>query len=352
LGREEGECFEQALQEAIEDTGNICHDNVEGTSWFFFTIMTTVGFGNQTPVTFEGRLLIYIAGIASLILFAAVLGSAGYIITTIFDDFVSRLTFAKFVQHPLVGVLLWGGIWIAWASAIAYGADIWWANRLPDFDADVVDTMWFAFISTSTIGLGDYFLQPEVMFASDALTFSILFLIGFVLLSTFLKKLGDLLFAMLPKRQNSLKTRLKESNLIFWSRWPCFDTQEEKETGGDDGSSQQVQQEEMKQQVERVEALKSHLPNRSLPPPMNTMCLEGDKDMAHLLDEEEMILKALLVSIEHRRTEIVNRVSNLDKKSGLDLEGTALPRPFRPHYSQMQLLHKIHETSPMPSSDL
>jgi hypothetical protein len=33
--------FEQAALEA--SGGAVCHDNVEGTSWFFFTIMTTVG---------------------------------------------------------------------------------------------------------------------------------------------------------------------------------------------------------------------------------------------------------------------------------------------------------------------
>lgn len=42
-GGDETGCFEQALQDAVAATGDICHDNVEGTSWFFFTIMTTIG---------------------------------------------------------------------------------------------------------------------------------------------------------------------------------------------------------------------------------------------------------------------------------------------------------------------
>lgn len=42
-GGDETGCFEEALQDAVAATGDICHDNVEGTSWFFFTIMTTIG---------------------------------------------------------------------------------------------------------------------------------------------------------------------------------------------------------------------------------------------------------------------------------------------------------------------
>jgi len=42
-GGDSNECFEQALEEASAATGDVCHANVEGTSWFFFTIMTTVG---------------------------------------------------------------------------------------------------------------------------------------------------------------------------------------------------------------------------------------------------------------------------------------------------------------------
>jgi len=72
-GGEEIECFEQGLEEASATAGDICHDHVEGTSWFFFTMMMTIGYGNQAPITDEGRLWIYIAGITSLIFFAGLL---------------------------------------------------------------------------------------------------------------------------------------------------------------------------------------------------------------------------------------------------------------------------------------
>ncbi|CAJ1954002.1 unnamed protein product [Cylindrotheca closterium] len=304
------ECFEQAIEAASAGTGDVCHANVEGTSWFFFTIMTTVGYGNQAPITEEGRLVIYIGGIAALILFASVLGSSGYIILAIFDDTVERFYLSRFLSIPIVGVVMWGGIWIAWAYGIATDADNWWAERLPDFEVDRDDALWFAFISTSTIGLGDYSLHPAVMFGSDALWFSAEFLIGFVFLSTFLNKIGEFLFSMLPKRKNSLETRLKETNLFFWKHWPCTDylrsyMLEVESEATSQASEQQQQQPDMQQQVQRVEELKSHLPNQSIPPQLITM-EDENKTMDSLLEEEEMILKALLESAEQRRSELRN----------------------------------------------
>jgi len=66
------------------------------------------------------------------------------------------------------------------------------------------------------------------------------------------------------------------------------------------GSSESPQL-QMQQQEERVQLFKSQLPNNSLPPPINTMYADGDKDMEQLLDEEELILEALIESLIQRR---------------------------------------------------
>jgi len=304
-GGDETECFEQALEDASAFTGDICHDNVEGTSWFFFTVMTTVGYGNQAPITDEGRLLIYGAGIACLIMFAAVLGSASYIILAIFDDFVSRFWMSRFLKYPLVGVGLWGGIWIAWAYGIAVGADNWWQERLPDYDVYRDDSLWFAFISTSTIGLGDYFLQPEVMFASDALWFSSVFLIGFALLSTFLKEIGELLYSVLPKRDSSLETRLKRTNIFLWKHWPCTKNGYLRSIAYNENSEFFDEMLEQQEQADWVEFLKSRSEDQGFP--LDNMDSGGEKDMDDLLDEEEMILHALLESVAERRDAMHDR---------------------------------------------
>lgn len=54
-----GDDYEAYLRSVQEATGaSACEENMGGTAWFFFTIMTTVGYGNQTPVTNDGRLLV------------------------------------------------------------------------------------------------------------------------------------------------------------------------------------------------------------------------------------------------------------------------------------------------------
>lgn len=272
------------------------------------------GYGNQAPVTDDGRLLIYIAGTFSLILFAAVLGSTGYIILAVFDDFVSRFWLSKCLKYPIVGVLLWGSIWLCWSLLIATDADLWWQARLPDFDADQSDTLWFAFISTSTIGLGDYFLQPEIIFASDALKFSVEFLVGFVFLSTFLNKIGEFLFSIMPQRTNSLEARLHATNIILWKHWPCK------------AHSVETLEEALEEEVEkmdhhaRVEMLKSLLDDGFPPTPLRE---HEDESLPTMLEEEETILKALLASVESRRKEAQDS-SNSSLSVGGDDDPTAV----------------------------
>lgn len=77
--------------------------------------------------------------------------------------------------------------------------------------------MWFAYISTTTIGLGDYFLQPEVMFLGQVFVFSWQFLFGFVLISGFLSKFSEL-FGGLPGSEFNLKERLRKTNLATASK--------------------------------------------------------------------------------------------------------------------------------------
>ena len=42
-GGDSEDCFEQGLEAATALAANVCKENIEATSWFFFTIMTTIG---------------------------------------------------------------------------------------------------------------------------------------------------------------------------------------------------------------------------------------------------------------------------------------------------------------------
>jgi len=305
------EAFERSVAEA---TGaGSCRPNLGGTAWFFFTIMTTVGYGNQAPVTYEGRALIYSAGFISLIAFGAVLSTAGYVLSALVDDFVSRFWLSRFMQKPWVGMIVWGIIWLAWSLILATDMYWWWDARLPNFGATPSDSIWFAYISTSTIGLGDFYPQPEMVFASDALKLSLIFLVGFVFLSTFFNKIVEFIQSLLPARENSLEARLKATRfLLCWPKVKGLIVEEEEDTGPHLSPEEQAQ-------VDRIEALK-HFLTLERSPEANLDSSDRSRgslhssedgsqddhtvvDLSNLLDQEELVLRELLAHLEEKRLE-------------------------------------------------
>jgi hypothetical protein len=72
-----------------------------------------------------------------------------------------------------------------WFLIVSYDVNIFPA------DISLKDGYWFSFISTTTVGLGDIFLEPEVIQTRDLVTFPLLFLVGFVFLSSFLGKFAE-----------------------------------------------------------------------------------------------------------------------------------------------------------------
>lgn len=66
-----------------------------------------------------------------------------------------------------------------------------WKDQRLDEEMTLGEGYWFAYISTTTVGLGDFFLEPEVVTGMDLLTYPLMFLIGFTLLSAFLGKFAE-----------------------------------------------------------------------------------------------------------------------------------------------------------------
>lgn len=76
------------------------------------------------------------------------------------------------------------------------------------------DAYWFSYISTTTVGLGDYFLAPEVLGRVDLFIYPILFLLGFVYFSAFLGKFSSLFGKLLQKHTDRLAVRLERGSQI------------------------------------------------------------------------------------------------------------------------------------------
>lgn len=104
--------------------------------------MTTMGYGNVTPATEGGRALVYTVGFVSIILFAGILTTAGYIITTIIDDALNRSKYTKWLKIPLIQMLIWGALFYSFLCVIAQAA-IYWKRERVDVDLSFKDAYWF-----------------------------------------------------------------------------------------------------------------------------------------------------------------------------------------------------------------
>jgi hypothetical protein len=152
-------------------------------------------------------------GFLRILAFAGILLIAGSIVAVIYEDLLARCRL-KSLTHPSVECVLWDGTSAVWTCYLADRTLIWWNNRLVDFEADRWDSVWFAFLSTTTIGFGDFFLQPEVIFLPDLFRFSVLFLTGFVFLSTFLGLFGYFIAGCISDASGKLKERISKAKIM------------------------------------------------------------------------------------------------------------------------------------------
>jgi len=204
--------FRQSLEYA--NGFSHCSPNSAAGAWFWFTIMTTIGYGNTAPTTEGGRAMIYTLGFFSILLFAGVLGTAGTIVVTIWDDFIDRTKLHQ-LNIPWVGCIFWGCCYYAWMLVIAAVTQNWKAARLGE-DMDFSEAYWFSYVSTTTVGLGDYYLEHDVILRQDLFVFPVMFLAGFVLLANFFVKLSEVLTDLVPQNNRSLEETLADSDV------PCL----------------------------------------------------------------------------------------------------------------------------------
>ncbi len=206
-----------------EATGfNGCFPNTSGAAWFWFTVMTTIGYGNVSPRTEGGQAMIFTFGFLCILFFGVVLAQSGTIITAIFDDWVERVHLS-WLTIPSVACVFWGCLYYGWMLIIAAYTQEWKQFRLEE-EFQFGTAYWFSFISTTTVGLGDYFLEHSLILPVDLVAFSILFLLGFSLLSNFLVKLSELVVEIIGLRGPSLAEALRKTNAPCCPPFPQIST--------------------------------------------------------------------------------------------------------------------------------
>ena len=357
--REEGLEHNMAYRQSIKNaTGRYnCTLNIAGTSWFWFTIMTTVGYGNQAPVTQSGRYIVSGLGIPSIVAFGAILGSAGMVVRVLFNDLVGRvrqgiLNFVK-ARHintdsiwnnrlcrpfnMIIATLWWATVSFCWLVWMANYTLIWWKERwLPYADNTKLDSFWFAFITATTIGLGDFFIPPEVIFIQDVFHFSFLFLLGFVLLSSFLNSFGVLLWNLLFNKRKSFEDRIKKTNFLMSGDDQDVDA-------GADGDDDDDDDDCDSKTIQMLQKLLSDYQANGSSSTLNTT-----RRSTRQLEKEEELLQLVLVQIKDERMAIVqNRVivgpANEKKEESAEHNVPSTFRPLATVIQEEALLNQLLE---------
>ena len=152
-----------------------------GSTFFAFTIMTTVGYGTFAPRTDGGRAFACIFGVVGIIVTGFVLGVLTGVIDAMLERLhkrlVSRATYVSRRYAVRIKGLAATLLVVAYMSAVALVAA--WREGLPFGVA-----AYFVFITISTVGLGDYSLKADTM--GDVLLQFVLFLPGLALFAEYI----------------------------------------------------------------------------------------------------------------------------------------------------------------------
>jgi len=226
-------CRKEAVGRSVNQaTGAaMCNVNQGASAWFWFVVMTTVGYGNVSPVTAEGRWLVFGVGWISIIVWAILLYVAGRVVGIIIDDLFRKFNLRRLTEN-LPSVMVWLAVSVAWVVFVGEHY-VWWYNATehPDYfrftpfglrrggseqlaEISIEDAYWFSYISLLTVGLGDFSIAPECFFLSDLFAWTLSFLMGFTLISTFLGQVADLANSLFPDSGMKLKERLLNTTLV------------------------------------------------------------------------------------------------------------------------------------------
>lgn len=189
--------YDTAVDAANDVTKESCKTNTAGGALFWFTIMTTIGYGNTAPVTASGRALVFTMGFISILAFTACIGSASYVFLAIADDFFLRVIKMKRFANGFLSVLFWLVIFWLWILVLV-GVNALYSKARYGAVADAfVDRLWWAFISVTTVGFGDFHIPHDTFTLVDMLYVPLTLLVGFVFLANFLLKLCEVTFNMI-----------------------------------------------------------------------------------------------------------------------------------------------------------
>jgi len=200
----DGASKEEASTRAIQNASgtDACVINSAGGSMFWFTIMTTIGYGNIAPVTKGGRSLVFTMGFFSILAFTAVIGKAAYVLLSIVEDVFIRVHMPQ-VTDGWTSVAIWLFITFLWMLVIGESYLEYCERRgYDDYSQyDTFDAFWFGFNSVTTVGLGDFYIEHTNFRQTDMFYIPFGILLGLVFMSNFLIKFSETMIAIINKTE-------------------------------------------------------------------------------------------------------------------------------------------------------
>lgn len=196
------------------------------------------------------------------------------------------------------------------------------------------------------------------VFASDALKYSGLFMIGFVLLSTFFGKIAETLSALLPKKHNSLESRLQQTRVV--ACWPYgfmpWEAKPEDKPGDEVDVVDMVPDDQAL--IYRIEELHKLKPDPSVEDDgqedrgiVSTMTGNPIHSMnVELLTQEESLLQEWLTIVQNQKSLALRKQSQTQMVEVIpedpELQAADERAPAQEEESESGLVHVFEDPSP------
>lgn len=151
-----------------------------GSVYFVFTLMTTIGYGNFAPLTNAGRGLVMLVGFFGILLLGITVAAVQVALNSRFGRFCERHN-----RSPDTVLRIWilaSVLWIL-VSGVCY-------HLQNGADADYLESIYYSFVTFSTIGLGD-FTPQDYRTAYGLLVFVLNAFGGLLCIASLLSQLSD-----------------------------------------------------------------------------------------------------------------------------------------------------------------
>lgn len=262
-----GKYTKEEIEKALKATTGHgdCEAHVVGGALYWITVMTTVGYGNRMLISNGSRIMVYTAGFLSILMFATLIGRAADVLVMIFDDIAMRFQWNSLVLG-YQAVLFW--FIFAWATITLYSCIFHWrvqqeftnycdgvddyldknhdisdlflspddcpTNKTRIDFFTVEDSLWYSYITTTTVGFGDYFIPHYAYDYIDMFWVPLFMLLCFVAMSVFLGKLALAIGTLMSDEAHPLSVILEEFRLMSFvnlNEVESAEVQAQKESG-------------------------------------------------------------------------------------------------------------------------